>query len=427
MARKLGTGRQEKKPAHLLSCLVGLVVLNSCSGIGAPGKTRRHGPESTIATPHLAAITERVRVLLPQHDGALSVTIQGLNGPRKVQSRAGLIVDGIRSGPRLVFEGSPNVRCEGVLHPGRLVVESHPGGGLRIKVELALEDYIECVVAAELTLWSAEPAELEAQAIAARSYALGTLLSRRQRLGDPDLATLWGGTRDQAYRGIFEPTGEQGSQAAARRLRRAMATTRGQVLFLAGQPLAARFSAACGGHTADAVAVFPSPIRALAQLKGAVCQGCEFRAVHPDPNDPRGPIAWEVTLSSNELRDLARTLGLGSRLLRYELGQQDRSGRWLTVLLVGDLATREVPAESLRASAGYQRLRSTRILSTWPHAGKDITDGLQFQGLGHGHGVGLCQQGARDAARAGQTSEQILAAAYPGAEIRRLRPKEATL
>jgi len=45
---------------------------------------------------------------------------------------------------------------------------------------------------------------------------------------------------------------------------------------------------------------------------------------------------------------------------------------------------------------------------------------LLFSGRGHGHGVGLCQWGARGLALEGRTAEQILEHYYPGASIAEL-------
>jgi stage II sporulation protein D len=51
-----------------------------------------------------------------------------------------------------------------------------------------------------------------------------------------------------------------------------------------------------------------------------------------------------------------------------------------------------------------------------------VTDGLLvLEGRGHGHGVGLCQWGARGLAEAGSGPLAILRHYYPGAEVVRLR------
>ena len=399
--------------------LLPLLLLGACV---APSDQQPRGQPAEAAAPgpHFAAILAEVRVHLPQHDRAETLEIACETGLLRISRRGNLISDGTREAPSLPFGGPAGVRILGVLHRGKALIEPHPLGGLKVTLQLPIEAYIEGVVAAEISLWSAQPAELEAQAIAARSYALGTLLKRRRRLSNPSLATLEGSTQDQAYRGAFEPDSNAGSRSAARRLHTAVSRTEGQVLFLEGQPLAARYSASCGGHTASLAQVFPSPISAEQNLEGAPCAGCQSRAEKEDPSDPRGPLRWQVTFSRADLRALASNLGIGSQLLRYELGQRDPSGRWLSVVLVGDRGQKEIPADALRAELGHGRLRSTRIVSSWPHAGDPIEAGLQLEGLGHGHGVGLCQEGARDAAQLGWDARRILAWAYPGTELRDL-------
>ena len=46
-------------------------------------------------------------------------------------------------------------------------------------------------------------------------------------------------------------------------------------------------------------------------------------------------------------------------------------------------------------------------------------DGIQIDGSGFGHGVGLCQYGSEFMARSGASSEAILRRYYPGSELRR--------
>ena len=47
-------------------------------------------------------------------------------------------------------------------------------------------------------------------------------------------------------------------------------------------------------------------------------------------------------------------------------------------------------------------------------------DGIQVDGSGFGHGVGLCQYGTEALARAGASPHEILARYYPGVEVRRV-------
>lgn len=45
---------------------------------------------------------------------------------------------------------------------------------------------------------------------------------------------------------------------------------------------------------------------------------------------------------------------------------------------------------------------------------------VTFVGAGNGHGVGMCQHGAREIARRGGKFDQILGHYYPGAVLQRI-------
>jgi len=57
----------------------------------------------------------------------------------------------------------------------------------------------------------------------------------------------------------------------------------------------------------------------------------------------------------------------------------------------------------------------------------DPNQAIYFEGRGWGHGVGLCQWGARGRALAGQSAEQIVTAYYTGATIQKTIAPETTM
>jgi stage II sporulation protein D len=73
--------------------------------------------------------------------------------------------------------------------------------------------------------------------------------------------------------------------------------------------------------------------------------------------------------------------------------------------------------QALRTPAG-DLLRSTAFSLVATRAGESVIS-LAVEGMGAGHGVGLCQWGAVGRARAGQSYEQIVAAYYPGTRLER--------
>ena len=103
---------------------------------------------------------------------------------------------------------------------------------------VGLEQYLLGVVPREMGRRPASEIEaLKAQAVAARTYAIGNLGGREQE-GFDYYATVM----DQVYGG----TADEDSIVS-----RAVATTRGEIVTYQGTPILAYYSSTCGGHTAD--------------------------------------------------------------------------------------------------------------------------------------------------------------------------------
>lgn len=315
---------------------------------------------------------------------------------RITRSSTGVAIDAGRV-QDLVVVGEPGGDGEFVFedrrYRGALAVHAHPTEGLRVENWVALEHYVAGVVASEVVLWDAPPALLEAQAIAARSYAVATLAARAKS----DRAFLWDGVEDQAYRGVFVPDSASAARGLDARLAKAVAATRGRVLVHGRVPFDARFHASCGGHTAEGRLVFGPN----APLGPAVtCPGCVADA------------SWEKRFNSADLARAAEELGT-SRFARVAATRTDPHGRWLEVELRGANGVFPVAAGELRRALGWGALPSTRVLEWVPLA----DGGAKVIGRGRGHGVGLCQDGARHFAELGFDAAEILAHYYPGAAI----------
>jgi stage II sporulation protein D len=107
---------------------------------------------------------------------------------------------------------------------------------------------------------------------------------------------------------------------------------------------------------------------------------------------------------------LRRAGRMRAEIASVEVQSRTASGRVQTLLL----NQAKLAAVELRQILGYRRLPS--LLFEVETEGKHAV----FHGSGSGHGVGLCQTGAKDRAQAGATYREILAHYYPGAEIRRM-------
>ncbi len=383
------------------------IVLLAAAALGACRSSFPSPTTASLPATGRPRAPEVLRVRLAALDGGRALTVHGVrDGPLEFE-RVGELVR--RGDGRLAreFRLAP-ATSDGVLtldataYPGQLWVAAHPAGGLRVENRVSLEEYVAGVVAGELVLWSAESAELEAQAVAARTYAVASLLRRGPG------GFLWDDVRDQVYLGRHLPHDSEGGRDAARRLQRAVRATRRLALFRGEDLLDARYHAACGGSTARTGDVFSAAVG-----PGSVAVDCA-------PCARSEGSLWEWTATPADLARLAAELKLGERLVSLVPERLDSAGRWLSVALAGSLRRRTVELGELRRILGSDRLLSAGALRTWPPPGRPISGGLHFEGRGRGHGVGLCQEGARGYARMGWSFERILAHYYPGTAIESL-------
>jgi stage II sporulation protein D len=353
-----------------------------------------------------------VEIHLTELDGSKALSVELPSKEIRRVTRAG---EGVIRGP---------VRVGGRTHYGDLKVANQPGGGLRATIILPLETYVAGVVAAELSIWSAAPAELEAMAIAARTFAVSAIAKRRQ---DGQPAVLTDGVMDQAYRGTYDGTGSKGAQAVAERLRAAVARTERMVVVRGDRLEETRYHASCGGHTANFADVFRSEVQRYDAHgpTGVPCAPCQKRAAVEASQRgaaEKRPLTWSMDLKSTALVEAGARLKLGGEIRSITPTQKDSAGRWLEVRVAGPSGAKNLRFDALRAALGYKKWKSGVVDALSPKSGGDPTAGatLRVQGRGRGHGVGLCQESARDYARAGWSAQQILSHYYPGTSVKRI-------
>jgi len=297
-------------------------------------------------------------------------------------------------------------------YPGMLDI-SVTRDGLRVVEHVDLETYVAGVIAAEMP--SSFPLEaMKVQAIAARTYALYHLGAHAE--ADVDLCAR---VHCQAYAG--QPPADSRAAQAARQ-------TAGQVLSWNGLLADAPYHSACGGATAPAWRVRQG------QLLPYLC-GSPDAPLSSPPGLPYcstdHDLAWTKHFSLQEARclvssNLGRVLGDSGlspgQLDSLQVMDSAPNGRaaWLEVHTTK--GTFRVRGDAIRwlfgtGQPGPIGLRSTAFQLTVERDSRGRPNGFLFQGVGHGHGIGLCQWGARGRALAGQTAEEILSAYYPGARV----------
>ena len=119
-------------------------------------------------------------------------------------------------------------------------------------------------------------------------------------------------------------------------------------------------------------------------------------------------------LSLAEIEGRLRAAGYKlSGLTDIKPGVQNSRGRLKQVILEASKGGFSLSGDQFRKAVGYGVIKSTRFTVK-------ISNGeASFSGTGNGHGVGLCQWGAKQRALDGFGYGEILSYYYPGTELKK--------
>ena len=256
------------------------------------------------------------------------------------------------------------------------------GDGIALVDELPLEEYLVGVLRAEAgERWPAEA--LRAQAIAARTYAA---YQRQLNAGKP--YHIIASTAHQQFAGRVPATSPAWD---------AVRDTAGQVLRWEGDLFPAFYHTESGGFTED-----PRTVFAARNMPGLTPVRCPFSAGSPH-------FYWSLDLRLADLSDVLRKndVGVGT-VTAIEVTERTATLRATVVTVRGATGVVRLRGNDFRRMVGYDTLKSTLFAVVMEG------DVAHFSGRGYGHGVGLCQWGARGMAEQGYTAKQILGFYYPG-------------
>jgi stage II sporulation protein D len=265
--------------------------------------------------------------------------------------------------PLVVRPGSKKALLgfDGRLYRGKLEIVPQ-GEFLRVVNVVALESYLQGVVASEMPFtWPAEA--LKAQAVAARSYALASLVK-----GKP--FDLYSDARSQVYLGV---AGEKASTTDA------VTDTAGEVVLYGGRVATTYYFSTSGGKTASAADVFGFSVPYLVS--------------RPDPWDKASPYhSWGPVLLG--ARTIQAKLGMDSRVVDAT-GTATPSSRLRSLVVQTTSGSETVPASLVRSALG---LRSTWITVGVLRLDKSSTSAVVFGSASHLSGIGRGVTEARVAA-----------------------------
>ncbi len=299
----------------------------------------------------------------------------------------------------------------GKRYRGELVMTATDSGVLIVN-RLAMDDYLRGVVPLEIgNRTAAERAAVEAQAVAARTYAY-------KHLNDTRRFDMYATVQDQVYGGVDAEKPQADS---------AITATRDVVVLYNGQPISTPYHSTCGGSTAAVTEVWYNQrdepyLRPVSdRIPGSDHFYCDA--------SPR--FSWTQSFDGPALRAV-----MEKYLAAYTNAPKRAIGRITDIREQGRTPSGRMAALVVQTDSGSYTLRGndirfvlrdpkgTILNSTYFTFARETSGGevssLTVNGRGYGHGIGMCQWGAIGRARAGQNYRTILETYYPGTTIGRI-------
>jgi stage II sporulation protein D len=319
---------------------------------------------------------------------------------------------GMQPGSTIEPEGNGFVVWNGKRYRGSIEISRTDSGYLLVN-NLPMDSYLRGVVPLEIgNRTSAEMAAVQAQAVAARTYAY-------KHLNPGRAFDMYSTVQDQVYGGVDAEKPLSDS---------AIETTADIIVLYNGQPITTPYHSTCGGSTAGVSEVwYDQPDEPYLRPVSDKIPGSDHYYCDPSPR-----FAWTQSYDAAGLRAV-----LEKYLAQYTNAPKTGLGKITDIREAGRTASGRLRALAVRTDAGTYTLRGNDIRfvlrdakgailnSTLVSVAQDKTDGgsvssLTVSGRGYGHGIGMCQWGAIGRARAGQNFRTILGTYYPGTTLGRI-------
>jgi stage II sporulation protein D len=313
------------------------------------------------------------------------------------------ILQASHPGQTLTIEavGASYVRVGAIYYHGKVVCQVDNGVIIAVNY-VDLETYLAGVVGKEMyTAWPL--AAYQAQAIAARTYAFyeaQDAAAKPYDLRDDQSSQVYGGASAETPKswqaikstyGIMLGSGPAGQEKAFR----------------------AHYSSCCGGLTNSVYVLYGPRVDSGPLVGGTRCDYCQASNRY---RWPTVSVAKTVIFRA-VAKGYPAALALG-KVTGVEVAEEV-AGRPVWVDVVGPNTQKvRIRADDLRLCLVRDNPALAAKLCSMNCAIRDAGANVTFEnGRGFGHGVGMCQWGAKGMAEAGKTPQEILALYYPGAKL----------
>ncbi|MBS1983180.1 MAG: SpoIID/LytB domain-containing protein [Bdellovibrionales bacterium] len=301
-----------------------------------------------------------------------------------------LVVEGKPVGAKVRLRSvNPSIqfKCGNNEYRGELIVRVVGAEKLTVIDELSIDDYLKGVLPREASVSWPDHA-LRVQAVASRTYLASHLGSHLSQGFD-----LCSDVHCQVYGGMTKEHPKTNDAVDA---------THDEILIYDGKPISAFFHSNCGGSTEEVQYVWGTAAKPYLPRKK-----CSYGTA-----DPR--YEWTYTISFSEMLALLKksTKVQGKKLESFRVRHKSPSGRAETIAVRTDADVYELSGNAFRIALDPEKIRST-LFTDVVRQGHSYT----FRGRGWGHGVGMCQWGAKGQAEAGRDYREILDFYYPNTKL----------
>lgn len=304
------------------------------------------------------------------------------------------------------------VYVNGKGYRGKLKLYEDQFGKLTVLNLVDIESYLFGVIKSEMLINSPIEA-LKAQAVVARTYAIRNKDKfRREGFGLTD------DVRSQVYNGIED------EHPIARKV---VKYTHGKILTYENKPISGFYHSACGGST---LASKDWHGKGVPYLKSKECKWCSGYRNY----------VWDYELSYAGLSGYLNQKGEKIRKINEVKFEHDPNGRVKLVRISHQDGKLKISGTAFRQMISASKVRSTifKSIGNQDNGARDINteeeiavmqilrnynrrfSKLKIRGTGFGHGVGLCQWGAKGLAKQALKYPDILKYYFTGVDLKKI-------
>ncbi len=282
-------------------------------------------------------------------------------------------------------------------------------GGITLINVISVEEYLYGVLPAEISP-KADMEALKAQAVAARSIAIRSILNQRHKEKNFDVCA---DVHCQVYQGV---------SVEKDATNKAVNETRGEIIIYKKEPIEAVYHSNCGGclrpdvfgkkdyyaHGFDSKKSF-KPFSPYEEENWCTSYPESFCSHSKTAN-----YRWQRVYDAE---DFAFIFGYDLKDLQKIIAKEKGSCVSYKVLEIITSKEKTTLTGDLNIRNYFDNLRSSAFKIDVKFSADNVPKMLFFWGSGFGHGAGMCQDGAEYMADKGYTYQEILEHYYPHTEV----------